>query len=615
MRLIPRIIVLLVLCLSAQQLIAQSATDALISKANKKCKELEFQEAIDLYEQALKKEMKPAALFALPDCYRKIGNYLKAGEWYAKAVEHPEAPADVFFYHGLTLMANEKFEEAEPYFKKFREMESAQLRGHNLMIACKPEIHKDLLVAAALYDVELVPNVNTQYDDFGATFFGKGIMFSSDRDTSKVTSYRGSWLYKPFIQTYFAEATLLDKDTKKYKYGWPQGFSASMNMNYHDGPVRFDGLQQTAFYTMFATNDKKANRTANDLNAQIAMIKRVGEQWTKPDTKLSMNSREYSVVHPCVTPDGDKMFFASDVAGGFGGFDIYVSYNENGKWSKPINLGPEINTEGDEVYPFFGLDENLYFASDGQVGLGGFDIYYSKSKSGRWAPVTNLGAPLNSVKDDICFVLDSTGTFGYISSNRVPARKMDIYSFKRVALESQILVFDKATGQGVAGVEIKSECLPRSIKFITNVDGRVFTPLPLERNCKLMLTSEQFADTEKDVSTIGYVPGSELFINVPLMLKEAVYKAEGVVKDASNNEPIIDAVVTLINGCGEQQITIPLDHEGKYSVNLSKDCSYVLKIEKEGYFTNTQTFSTKGLRLSKTFSKNVLMPKSTGSSF
>ena len=107
MKLHPHIVVLLILCMSASQLSAQTA-DALINKANKKYKELEFQEAIELYEQALKKETKTAALFALPDCYRKVGNHLKAGQWYAKAAEHPEAPADVYYYYGLSLMSNDK---------------------------------------------------------------------------------------------------------------------------------------------------------------------------------------------------------------------------------------------------------------------------------------------------------------------------------------------------------------------------------------------------------------------------------------------------------------------------------------------------------------------------
>lgn len=610
MKLHPYIIALLLLWASAAT--AQSA-DVLINKANKKYKNLEFQEAIALYEQALKKELKPAALFALAEAYRKVGNHIKAGQWYAKAAQHPEAPNEIFYYYGLSLMANDQFEEAEAQFHKFRELETAQLRAHNMMIAVKPNVHKDIMNAGALYDVEPVHEFNTPYDDIGAIFFDDGVVFSSDRDTTKINSLRGSWLYKPYVQSYFVTAEMKDKDTKEFEYGHPVLFGDNLNMSYHDGPVRFDGNNQTAYYTVFGTNDRKANRRKNVLNMQIAMSKRVGEQWTKPNTKIGINSREYSVIHPSVTPDGDKMFFASDIAGGFGGFDLYVSYNEGGEWSKPVNLGPEINTEGDEVYPFFGQDENLYFSSDGQPGLGGFDIYYSSSIAGRWLPVTNMGAPLNSNKDDVAYCADSSMTYGYFSTNRNPKRNMDIYYFKRVALETQILVFDKATGRGIEGVKITSECLPKNKDWVTNIDGRIYAPLPLERTCELTLEAKQFSNTQKDVSTVGYVPGSELFINIPLQLKEAEFIAEGRILDAGSGDPLIDATVTLINGCGQETITVPVSYDGKYSVPLAKDCAYVLKIEREGFFTHTQTFSTKGLRLSKAFKKEVRMPRTAGS--
>ena len=169
MQLGPHIVVLLMLCFSFQ-LSAQS-TDALINKAQKLQKNLAFQEAIDLYEQVLSKETKPEALFALPECYRLVGNHLKAGEWYAKAAEHPEAPSEIFFYHGLMLMSNDKFEDAGAQFAKFKEKDNAQLRGLNLVKACQPDVRKDLLNAGALFDVSLVPNVNTRFDDFGASFF------------------------------------------------------------------------------------------------------------------------------------------------------------------------------------------------------------------------------------------------------------------------------------------------------------------------------------------------------------------------------------------------------------------------------------------------------------
>ena len=207
MKLYTNIFLLLMLFVCSQQVAAQS-TDALISKANKKYKELDFQGAIELYEQALKKETKPAALFKLPECYRRVGNYIKAENWYAQAAQHPEAPTEIFFYLGLCQLSNDKLEDASANFKKFKELESAQLRAHNMIHATNEELRKEFMNAGGLYDIVYLPQLNTKYDDFGANFFGTGLIFSTDRDTSKITAYRGSWLLKPYVQSYFVEANL-----------------------------------------------------------------------------------------------------------------------------------------------------------------------------------------------------------------------------------------------------------------------------------------------------------------------------------------------------------------------------------------------------------------------
>ena len=204
------------------------------------------------------------------------------------------------------------------------------------------------------------------------------------------------------------------------------------------------------------------------------------------------------------------MYFASDVPGGFGGYDLYVSYNEDGVWSKPVNLGPEINTEGDEIYPYMDQEGYFYFSSDGQTGLGGFDIYYTRSQKGIWDPAINLGSPINSSRDDISFVTDSSGSYGYFSSNRVEGKGgMDIYAFKRVALETE-LVFDKHTGEGIGGVEVVRWCIQN--QYETNIDGRLFIPLPMNKDCKLSFVSDELDPFDQSFSTKGYTAGSELFI-------------------------------------------------------------------------------------------------------
>lgn len=612
MKLYAKISLLLVFCLLSAVASAQSVA-SLMSKAEKKYKDFDYNGAIELYEQILAKETKPKALFRLPELYRRTGNYIKAEFWYAKATQHPEAPTSMLFYLGLCQLSNDKVDEARGSFQQFKELESAELRAHNLINACKPEMRQEYMNAGALYDIVPLPQLNTKYDDLGANFFGDGLVFSSDRDTAKITGYRGTWIFKPYVQSYYVDAILKDKDTRTYSYGIPTTLSADLNLDYHDGPISFDGIQQTAYYTKFGTNTKKSNRAANNLNTQIAISKRVGEQWSQPITgkKVGVNSAEYSVAFPCVTSDGGKLYFASDIPGGFGGYDLYVSYNESGEWSKPVNLGPEINTEGDEIYPFIDLDDYLYFSSDGQAGLGGFDIYYSRSDRGRWDPAVNLGAPINSMSDDVSFVTDSTSSFGYFSSNRAGGRgKMDIYGYKRVGLQTEVLVFDKVTGKGLEGVVVTSECLSSKTKYVTNVDGRLFIPLPLERNCKLMLSSDEFDDTERDIATTGYAPGAELFINAPIQVRDPDFSLTGVIKNTVG-EPLADATITLVNGCGEEQQVKNPEYTGSYGFVLQPNCSYVLKVERAGYFTTTKTFTTRGVKTSKVFLKDVIMPRSS----
>ena len=147
------------------------------------------------------------------------------------------------------------------------------------------------------------------------------------------------------------------------------------------------------------------------------------EKWTDPEA-LDFNSTEYSCMHPTVTGDGQKLFFASDQAGGYGGMDLYMCDKTILGWSKPVNLGPKVNTGGDEVFPFITAKGDLYFASNGHLGIGGLDVFRSKKiKGGGFNQASNLGYPINSEMDDFGFILDVNEEDGYFSSNR--AKKKD----------------------------------------------------------------------------------------------------------------------------------------------------------------------------------------------
>ncbi|MEK7253246.1 MAG: hypothetical protein AAB316_00750, partial [Bacteroidota bacterium] len=167
-----------------------------------------------------------------------------------------------------------------------------------------------------------------------------------------------------------------------------------------------------------------------ELKLKIYAADRSGENWSSAKP-LDLGDKAANDAHPSLSPDGQKLYFASDREGGLGGMDLYVSTFSSGNWSAPVNLGNQINTPGNEVFPFSYDDGTLYFASDGWGGLGGLDIFFSeKMDENQWRTAANLGTPFNSPRDDFGYVLNFTGTEGYFTSARDGGTgKDDIYTF------------------------------------------------------------------------------------------------------------------------------------------------------------------------------------------
>ena len=192
----------------------------------------------------------------------------------------------------------------------------------------------------------------------------------------------------------------------------------------------------------------------------------VNSEWKFKDD-FPFNSNEYSVAHPTFTSSGDTIYFASDMAGGFGGMDLYYSILNNGNWSKPVNLGSEVNTEGHEVFPFFHQSTNkLYFSSDGQFpNRGGLDIYYTSIEFEN-RNVIHLDVPLNSRSNDHGLTLNEAGTFGYLSSDRAGGvGQDDIYSFRVRQVNYQIMVVDEETLAPIENALIEVVLSPNSRFF------------------------------------------------------------------------------------------------------------------------------------------------------
>jgi outer membrane protein OmpA-like peptidoglycan-associated protein len=233
-----------------------------------------------------------------------------------------------------------------------------------------------------------------------------------------------------------------------------------INSRYHEGPLAFYSSYDSVVFTRnnflngrFQTSKDKTNK----LKIYFANTRTdASDEWTNI-TEFPYNSNEYSTGHPALSTDGRSLYFASDMPGGYGGTDLYVSVFQNGRWSRPRNLGPEINTAGNEMFPFLDENNDLYFASNGHPGLGGLDIFIARSKGKDFTTPRNMGAPINSNQDDFGLIYSNDTDEGFFTSNREGGRgDDDIYRFTMKRCKFIIVAVNARTNEIITGAKVQA---------------------------------------------------------------------------------------------------------------------------------------------------------------
>ncbi|MEO5642321.1 MAG: OmpA family protein [Bacteroidia bacterium] len=387
----------------------------------------EFSKAIPAYERGLRSKNNPQAMENLANAYRITKNYVKAEEWYAKTIAaNPNCNTVVFYYYGIVLRNNGKSAEAKTQFQAFvsknpnDKKASAQVEALNNM--------QVWLTQTANYAVANVTTVNSPQSDIAPVYFDNGILFISDRgDKDMLNGENAPASGRAFYSIYYTKKTYEKEDS--IIFGKATKLSRTINKEYHNGPVSVteDG-KKMAFnrvdHILLFKSKKFVNRP------KIYFSELDGKNWTKPKS-FAYNSNDYSCGHPALSADGQTLYFSSDMPGGQGGKDIWVCKREGEGWSKPENLGNEVNSAGDEVFPFIRKDGMLFFSSDGHAGLGGLDIFSAVKENGKWENVANQGAPLNSATDDFSISFNADASRGFFTSDRVGGMgDDDVYSFK-----------------------------------------------------------------------------------------------------------------------------------------------------------------------------------------
>lgn len=553
-----------------------------LNRANQSFKNLNYQEAIESYLAVLDKTDNSEAKRNIAECYRKLDNWVDAEYWYGQTVILPDVRPEDVLYYGMALLSNGKLSQAKEQFQKYISLRPDDLRGQLLLKACDQSVIDDIAKRGAVYKVANATKLNTALDDFGPSYFEDGVVFSSERDKGVAIKRQHGWSDRPFVELFYTKATLADQTTMEYNYSSPEKYSSKINSKFHDGPVSFNSDFSEIYFTRNNLVSGKVGTDNQDVvRLKVFSSKKNGKTWSDMQS-LPFDSDEYSVAHPAISADGSKLYFASDMPGGFGGMDLYVSNLENGRWSPPQNLGPVINTEGHEIFPTLHKDGTLFFASDGHTGLGGLDIYYTQERGNGFTPVMNMGSPINSNVDDFHLIMNEEKTHGYFSSNREGgAGGDDIYTFTKFAVEGEVYVFDKATSEPIQGAVVNTGSCNLG-NLTTGPDGKQKINLPVNSACEFLASKESFQDNTMQVSTRGYKPGDKVLIQIPLERPYNV-KVTGVIRDEQTGRPIGNAKVILESDCGQAPQEFMTDNTGYYEFDLRANCCYVVKVQKEAY--------------------------------
>lgn len=583
-------------------LFAQSSK---LNKAQKYMDDLNYKGAIELLNQVLDNSDNSEAKILIAEAYRKISDSENAEFWYGQVVRTPEAQTDHLLFYGQALQRNGKCDMAQEWYSKFIAAKPDDIRGQYLVRACDYE--EELMTKnSGIYEITHL-DFNSNLDDFSPVYYEDGLVFSSERDNSTAVNRIHSWTGNPFLDLFYVDRKSSEGEDDgtcgNYSYGRPAKWS-SANTKFHDAAVCFNEDESLMFYTR---NNLEGKSDDDIIKLKVFSVNNNGNGSFSDPVGLPFNSDEYSVAHPTLTPDGSRLYFSSDMPGGYGGMDLYYTDKQGSSWGPPMNLGGEINTEANEIFPYYHNTNRLYFSSDGHIGIGGLDIYFMDDKgSGNFGPIDNMGYPINTVSDDFGIIFNDEGTCGYLSSDRTGgAGRDDIYSFKKTAVPVEIYVYDENTEEPIAGAVVVDDCTGST--YTTAENGKVFIDMRPNECCTFQASADTYTDNEKEGCTTANL-SEKTFVEIPLN-GAMEFDIAGVVYDGDSQLPMEGALVILTNDCDEEEQTATTGEDGKYSFMLSEDCCYTIKGSKESYGDASTEKCTRGLTESTTLAGNLTLNK------
>ena len=482
-----------------------------LKKADDFFNKFDYQRALPTYlklEQA--GESRYHVVRRIADCYRLLNMPVMASEWYEKAIEYPDVEAETYYHLGLTLRILKRYDESERYIARFHTLTRTQGLQRGLSLEEYLNFIKSDSTNAEIHNLDF----NTQYSEFGPALWNNNLVFSSNRPANNIIEYKDARNNQSFFNLYSISLDDLHDDKAAH-------FELQIKSKYNDGPICFSSDGNTMYITRNTTADQSGKSELD-----IVFTRKRDGKWDKTVSNLPLQKKGYSIAHPSISNDGEKLFFASDMPGGYGGMDIYYSERKNGFFSQPVNLGPNVNTPGNEVFPHITPEGHLFFASNGHSGLGGLDIFVTLPIGDGYSEPFNLGPGINSSYDDFSIIFNKDGETGFFASNRPEGKgEDDIYSFKMLKpLKFTFIsgsIKNKQTGETEPGVDItvtKQDGTQIAI-LQSNNEGNFHIYLFSNEQYKFSFRKRLMTPVEKEVTPAQLNNNSKLNMNIEMEMR------------------------------------------------------------------------------------------------
>ena len=539
---------------------------------------LAIDEFKDAYEKTMSKSDKLDVAYNIAECYRLTNNPASAALWYGKVLAKNYPNPLAILHYADALRMNQKYEDAKIQYKAYKELVPGDPRGNDGIISC--DLALEWMEFPNGYVVEEMKFFNSRYSDYGPTFGSEDyrqVYFTSARDETLGKAEHGG-TGQSFSDIFFS---VMDR---KGKWSTPVPLEEPVNTEAEEGTPVISSDYNTMYFTRCNVSKRKA------MGCEIFKATRSGDKWDKAES-LEIATDSVVVAHPAISQDELTLYFVSDMDGsvqdyeGKNSKDIWVvtRTDKAAKWDEPENLGNNINTPGDEVFPFVHADGTLYYSSNGQIGMGGLDIYKAaKNESGQWE-VENMQYPVNSSSDDFGIVFEINRESGYLSSTRRGRGNDDIYSFLLPPLKFSIIgtVKNEKTDETVPESTIKSIGSDGiTLETITGKDGEFKLMLKPGTDYVFIASKEKYLKGKERETTKGLTHSTELKTEIYLTPIDEPIEVENIFFDFNKwdlrPESLIslDKLVETLNE--NDNITIELGSHtdsrasDEYNLDLSK---------------------------------------------